>query len=311
MKIITLTLNPAFDLHCRADTLELYHENLATVTSRDAGGKGINISRALAQNGVESTALVVLGEENTADFRRALAADKLCVREIVVAGRIRENITVHTDGLPETRISFTDFEADATLLSRVEESLSVDSETVITLTGRLPHGVEIKDVKALLRRLQSAGARIVIDSRSFALADLVEARPWLIKPNEEEISTYLGRTLKSLEDALSAAQRLCDAGIENVMVSMGEKGACLACADGQFVATPPRIDAMSTIGAGDSAIAGFLAAIAKGMETPEALRLAVAYGTAACLGAGTRPPRAGDVAQIHARVDMRKIDKLA
>lgn len=311
MKIITLTLSPAFDVHCRADALELYHENLATVTSRDAGGKGINISRALTANGVENTALVVLGEENAADFRRALAADKLCVREIVVAGRIRENITVHTDDLPETRISFTGFEADATLLSRVEEALSVDGETVITLTGRLPHGVEIKDVKSLLHRFQSAGARIVIDSRSFALADLVEARPWLIKPNEEEISAYLGRTVKSLEDALSAAQKLFDVGIANVMISMGEKGACLACADGQFIATPPRIAAVSTIGAGDSAIAGFLAATNARVDAADALRTAVAYGSAACLTEGTRPPRAGDVVQIHARVGVRKIDKLA
>lgn len=311
MKIITLTLNPAFDVHCHVAAFAPYHENLATLTSRDAGGKGVNISRALTENGVENTALVVLGEENAADFRLSLAADKLCTREIVVAGRIRENITVHTSGAPETRLSFAGFEADASLLSRVEEALAdmVENGCVVTLTGRVPSGIPMADVKAFLRRLQGAGARIVIDSRSFSLADLVECRPWLVKPNEEEVGAYLGRTVGAFEDVLAAACEWQRAGIANVMVSMGERGACLVCDGGTFVATPPQMQTLSTIGAGDSAIAGFLAATANGASAPDALRTAVAYGSAACLTAGTQPPRAEDVARIRARVDVRRFDK--
>ncbi len=307
MKIITLTLNPAFDVHCHVARFAPYHENLADVTARDAGGKGVNISRALTKNGVQNTALVVLGEENAEDFRRMLEADGLCTREILIAGRIRENITVHTDTAPETRISFAGFDADGTLLERVEDALGeVDGDTVVTLTGRVPDGIPMPDVKALLRRLQEKGVRIVIDSRSFTLADLIGSRPWLIKPNEEEIGAYLGRTAASLDEVMRAAEDLHRRGITNVMISMGEKGAYLACDAGNFRATPPSLTPLSTVGAGDSSIAGFLAATAADRTAAEALRTAVAYGSAACLCEGTQPPRAEDIAKIYGCVSVSR-----
>ena len=111
MNIITITLNPAFDIHCHTEQFAPYHENLAKITARDAGGKGVNISRALAANSVPNTALVVLGEENAEDFRRSLSKSGVQTKEICVKGRIRENITLHTDHAPETRISFQGFPA--------------------------------------------------------------------------------------------------------------------------------------------------------------------------------------------------------
>ena len=93
MKIITLTLNPAIDMHCYAENFEPFHENLAKITSTDAGGKGVNISRALTLNGVDNLALVVLGSENGKSFADSLKADGMELAEIYVDGRIRENIT--------------------------------------------------------------------------------------------------------------------------------------------------------------------------------------------------------------------------
>jgi len=300
MKIITLTLNPAFDVHCHVDDFRLSHEHLATVISRDAGGKGVNISRALTKNGVENLALVVLGEENAADFRKGLETDGMSWCELVVPGRIRENITVHTDTAAETRISFAGFEMDGDLLARVAEVLSdvALSDCVVTFTGRVPDGIPMEDVKRFLRDLRTHGARIVIDSKSFSLADLIECRPWLIKPNEEEIAAYLGRSVDSFAALADSAIELHRAGIANVMISLGGKGAMLACAEGTLVATPPSIAPVSTIGAGDSSIAGFLAASKEGADARACLCRAVAYGTAACLTEGTQPPRAEDVARI-------------
>ena len=299
MKIITLTLSPAFDVHCYAPTFEACRENLATVTARDVGGKGVNVSRALTENGVENTAIVVLGEENAADFRSALAKEGLHTREILVAGRIRENITIHTDHTAETRLSFKGFFADETLLGRVEQAIGeVDEDTIVTLTGRLPEGIKMQDVQAFLLRLREKGARLVIDSRSFSLSDLIEARPWLIKPNEEEIVAYV----RDSADLSDAARVLHGKGIANVMISMGARGACLACSEGTFEAKPPHVAALSTIGAGDSSIAGFLMATANGKGASEALRTAVAFGTAACLTEGTKPPTPDVVASILSAV---------
>ncbi len=308
MKIITLTLNPAFDIHCEISDFKPYHENLAQITSNDAGGKGINISRALTANGVDNHAFVLLGEENGADFERALVRDGIAYRKMTVPGRIRENLTCHTAGVPETRISFAGFSVDKKCLAAVGDWLEtvVDSDTVVTFTGRAPDGADITDVMDLLCRVQRRGGRLVIDSRSMQLAHLQAVKPWLIKPNQEEISHYLRREVTCFESIAEAAEQLHRDGIANVLVSLGEQGAMLVCEQGVFTATAPRIAACSTVGAGDSMIAGFLAAQQQGANAKESLRLAVAYGSAACMTPGTRPPEGGEIARLLQLVQIEK-----
>lgn len=309
MKLITITLNPAFDVHCYAEDFKPYHENLATVTEREAGGKGVNISRALSVNHIKNTALIVTGAENRADFISLLNKDSIEYCEIQLEGRIRENITLHTNNAPETRISFAGFDTNNSLLALVEEKLasSLEGGDIVTFTGRVPSGIDMEEVKAFLKRLQAKGARLVIDSRSFSKDDLLEMTPWLIKPNEEEISVYLEREINGFDSVLDGARELCSRGIENVMVSLGAEGALLVREDGCFVACPPKIEAVSTIGAGDSSIGGFLAAAYMG-ESPEGmLQRAVAYGSAACMSAGTRPPLPEDVESIYSRIELKRI----
>lgn len=300
MKIITLCLNPAFDIHCDIPDFAPYHENLAHITASDAGGKGINISRALCANGVDNLAFVILGEENGASFERALSVDGLKYRKLTVKGRIRENITCHTPDKPETRISFPGFCVDETQLKHAYDLLCghVEGDTVVTFTGRAPSGVDLRSVKELLGRFVQRGARLVIDSRSFSLADLQEMKPWLIKPNQEEISGYLGREIHGLEQVVQAAIQLYREGISNVMISMGEQGALLVCDEGVFTANAPMVEVCSTVGAGDSSIAGFLAAQASGAGARECLCSAVAYGSAACTTQGTRPPDPAEITRL-------------
>lgn len=309
MKIFTLTLNPAFDIHAHISHFEKHAENLATVTDRDVGGKGVNISRALRVLGYDSTALVAVGEENGEEFCRALAADGMPYHAFSLAGRIRENLTLHEDGAPETRISFGGLAADGSLLAAVQDYLAacVAAGDVITLTGRLPNGLATEEVTAFLLRMQEQGARVVIDSRSFGLAEMMNAHPFLIKPNEEEARGYLGKEITSPQEAADGALCLQRAGVENVIISLGKEGAVLACSKGVFHATPPAICAVSTVGAGDSSIAGFLAALSDGKSKADALCMAVACGTAACLQNGTRPPALADVARILPAVKIKRL----
>ena len=309
MRIFTLTLNPAFDVHASLSRLEKHAENLATVTDRDAGGKGVNISRALLAADKKSLALVAVGEGNGEEFCRALEADGIAFHTFFVAGRIRENLTFHEEGAPETRISFGGLSADRSLLLAVEEYLDaqVSEHDILTLTGRLPSGLEMSEVKAFLCRMKDKGVRLVIDSRSFSLDDILDVMPWLIKPNEEEACAYLGKEATSLADAKEGACRLQRAGIENVMLSLGKKGALLATSEGAWLAEAPVVKPISTVGAGDSSIAGFLAAVSEGKSIEEALCTAVAYGTAACLQAGTKPPIMADVARLLLAVQLKRI----
>ena len=105
----------------------------------------------------------------------------------------------------------------------------------------------------------------------------------------------MGREIRTAADALDAARALHARGMENVMISLGGAGAVLVCREGDFTAAAPRIKPLSTIGAGDSSIAGFLAAMAEGRPPAECLKTAVAFGSAACLTPGTQPPNKNDV----------------
>ena len=304
MKIYTITLSPAYDVHATARSLVLKHENLAHVKCRDAGGKGVNISRALTYNGIENTAVIVLGRDNCADFKAALETDKMTYIGIEKDGRIRENLTIHIEGEGETRISFSGFSLDNSILAEIENLLSVDSNTIVTFTGSVPHGVDMPEVKKFLARLKKKGAKVVVDSRSFTLSDLIEVKPWLIKPNSEEIATYSGKEVNNFTDCLDFSKKLCSDGIENVMITLGDKGALLITENATVTAIPPTINALSTIGAGDSTIAGFIAAYSVGEDAAECLKLATSFGTAACLLEGTTPPTRENLAEIYKNVKI-------
>lgn len=297
MRIYTLTLNPAYDVHATAPGFCAGSENLATVTSREAGGKGVNLSRALCCGGTSNTALIVLGTENGDEFKKGVKEAGITACYLEKPGRIRENLTLHTPGAPETRISFAGFSVHTDLLQEVLDAMALDGDTVVTFTGRVPSGIDSTAVMDFLQTIKDRGARLVLDSKSLTVEDILTIGPWLIKPNQDEISEYLGIPIRTVEDAAQKAGVFAEK-VENVMVSLGEQGAVLLTGGKAYTATPPRIEVLSTIGAGDSTIAGFIAGTALG-ETPEqCLKRAVAYGTAACLTEGTLPPRAEDITKI-------------
>ncbi len=309
MQILTLTLNPAFDIHCGVKAFLPERENYMRSFRRHIGGKGVNISRALHENGVESTAFVVLGRQNSADFERELSACGIRYVPVYVNGRIRENITIHPEDAQETRISFEGCHVSLETAKEIFDTMLplCDENTVFTFNGRMPAGLSVEDIKPFLEAVKQTGACLAVDSGTFTMEDFIDVKPWLIKPNQEEISRCMGREITTVEQALDAARILHEKGIENVMVSMGGKGAVLACTAGGFAVSAPEIEVISTIGAGDSSVAGFCAAFASGGTPEECLVNAVSYGSAACLTAGTNPPKKDDVDAIRKNIVVRKI----
>ena len=305
MKIYTLTLNPAYDVHASAKSLALNCENLAEIESREAGGKGVNISRALCNGQIPNTAIIVLGKENGDEFKNAISGMDHVLFE--KEGRIRENLTFHIEDGTETRISFSGFSVDDGILLEVLNNIVIERDTIVTFTGRIPVGVSKERAKEFIKILQSRGVRIVLDSKSFTIEDIFEIRPWLIKPNQEEISDYLGCEINTLSQVIDKAAVFPEHGITNTMVTLGEKGAALLTDDKVYIASCPVIEAISTIGAGDSTIAGFIAGAYAGETAIECLKTAVSYGTAACLTEGTLPPRKADVDKIYAQICVSEV----
>ena len=305
MQIYTITLNPAYDVHANAASFQEGCENLAEITSRQAGGKGVNISRGLWANGIANTAVVVLGKDNADAFKQELNLAGLDVVYLERPGRIRENLTLHCASKPETRISFAGFSLDDRILQDILDVLAVDADTIVTFSGRIATGISLEKVKEFLLELKKRGAKLVLDSKSLSVDDIAEIKPWLIKPNQEELSDYAGCSVLTLEDAARVARPLFGSGTEHVIVSMGEQGAALLTGDNTYMAVPPKVQTVSTVGAGDSTIAGFLAAFSEGASLPACLKRAVAFGTAACLTEGTLPPTKADVDAIYDQTDVK------
>ena len=308
MKIVILTLNPAFDVHCYSQNFKPYHESVVKILSKDAGGKGVNISRALSMNSVENLAVVIVGSENGEEFCQALKKDGMTVSSVWVEGRIRENITLHEDNNPETRISFEGFSCEKSVLKEVVQCVGeIDKDTIITFTGSIPKGVTAQESLNLLSDFRERGAKIVIDSKSISLSELLDFKPWLIKPNKEEAEAYASRNIQTVEDALEIATGFYEKGVQNVVVSLGGDGAVWVSESGTMVGRSPKIDIRSTIGAGDSMLAGFIDGMVKGLNKSEILKRAIAYGAAACMQEGTLPPQKKDIENLEKIIIVQKV----
>ncbi len=293
--IFTLTLNPAFDLHYEMDEFLPEAENYVKRATKSSGGKGINVSKALSVLGSENRAFAVLGSENSAEFLKELPELDLSIIE--TEGRIRENITIHPECGKETRISLDNFFLSSDILRETEKKLFplLDEKSFVVFAGKCPKGVKKAEIIDFLLKIKLTGARTVIDSKSFDLSDLSLLKPFLIKPNEEEIKALLN---SPNEDLFHCAKRLNETGFENVMISLGSEGIFYSGCGDSFMVKAPKITPVSTIGAGDSAIAGFISGIDKGMTKKDAVRLAVASGSAACLTEGTMPPKKDDIEKL-------------
>ncbi len=301
MKIITLTLNPAYDVHCEVESFRPFHQNYVKRTQIEAGGKGVNVSRALSVNGIPNSAFIALGRENSAAFEASLLEYGISYSGIFHGGKIRENIMIHSEGMEETGISFEGEMPDAGFIDQAEYLVlsDCDPDTVLVLSGRIPRGLTVERVRSILIAAKELGARIVLDSNSFSIADCIAIKPFLIKPNQEEVARYTGRTVDSLEMAEQVANDLTRYGIEHVLVSMGKMGLAYAGGDGHFSIPGKNVAALSATGAGDSTVAGFLAGLYRGLGIRETVKLAFSFGTAACMRRGTQPPLPENIKEIY------------
>lgn len=261
--VLTITLNPAFDVHYKVPKFELGKENYCSNRTIEASGKGVNISRSLAKNGGSSLALIAMGEANAAEFCSMLEHDELNYEKILCEGSIRHNITIHPCEGPETRISQDSFQLGLEKLTEIKELAlaHIQPGTIVAFAGRVPKGISLEAINDFLQSLSHAGGLVVLDSNSFSLKDTVAIQPWLIKPNEYEIEALLGRPILDAMEARKAAIEIQSMGVENVLISLGPFGLTYAGPDFNCHVQVPAITPLSTIGAGDSTLAGYISHI--------------------------------------------------
>lgn len=295
--IVTVTANPSVDRTIEVERLVAGEVQRAVSGRVDAGGKGVNVARALTANGHKATAVVVCGGAEGAHLRALLedTAD-LQVRVVEISEALRSNITVVEADGTTTKLN----EAGPTLSAGELEALAAATVAAVetasadwtVLSGSLPPGCPAGWYADLIARLRRTGCQVALDSSGPALAEAVPARPDLMKPNREELAELTGRPILTAGDAASAARELLEKGVRAVLVSLGADGAVLAEASGCWHATAPTVTTRSSVGAGDALLAGFLAS---GADGSPALAEAVAWGSAAAGLPGSRMPVPTDI----------------
>jgi 1-phosphofructokinase len=301
--IVTVTPNPSIDRTVQIDRLERGGLIRAGEATAEAAGKGLNVSRALAGQGVPTTAVVPIARDSASTYL-ALLADAVPVQAVPVAGTVRINISlVEPDGRvtkvnePGPRLEPADVDA---ILAAVA---GAGPASWIVGCGSLPPGAPT-DFYARLATLGSADRRVAVDSSGEALAGGTRAGVALVKPNLAELEAIAGRRLITLGEAIDAACEVVSRGVGAVLLSMGRDGAIFVDADGALTHAEAAIDdAVNTVGAGDALLAGFLAAGADSASLPEA----IAWSVAAVRSPGTRMRAVTDADRaeviVHDRVD--------
>ncbi|MFM9590928.1 1-phosphofructokinase [Streptomyces scabiei] len=292
--ILTVTPNPSLDRTYEVPSLDRGEVIRATGERMDPGGKGVNVSRAVAAAGRRTVAVLPLGGAPGALVADLLDAQGIEVARVPVAGATRSNIALaEADGVL-TKINAPGPDLSATereLLLEAVRARSADASW-IACCGSLPRGLDPSWYAELVARAHTAGARIALDTSGPALLAALRERPDVVKPNAEELAEAVGRPLSTVGDAVKAAEELRERGAGVVLASLGADGQLLVDASGAWFGTA-RVDAVrSNVGAGDSSLAGFLIA---GGHGPEALASAVAHGAAAVQLPGSVMPTPRDL----------------
>ncbi|QLD10320.1 1-phosphofructokinase family hexose kinase [Microbacterium oleivorans] len=303
--IVTLTVHPSLDRTVSiGEPLRVGEVQAAMAMREDAGGKGINVARVLRAAGVAS--LAVLPLDSGDPFGAALAEADVDVRTVPVRGRTRANIAVTDPTGETTKVNLPGVALSPDDLAAIIEVVVDVSRGAawLVLAGSLAPGLPddsyVRIIHAVRARLGDDAPRIAVDTSGAALrAAVADGRPDLIKPNDDELADLLGSPLPDavdLADAVhAAALSLVPAAVGAALVTLGGDGAVLVTADGAWAATPPPTRVRSTVGAGDSSLAGFLIADTGGLDPSTSLVSAVRYGSAAAALEGTQAPRASDL----------------
>jgi len=275
-KVATITLNPAYDLVGFCPNIEVGDVNLVKMAGLHAAGKGINVAKVLNDLGVDICVSGFLGEQNSEGFTQLFKQMNVDNQFQMIAGQTRINVKLTEKNGEVTDLNFSGFTVkskDWQYFSQYTVKL-FNHFDMISVNGSLPEGIEPDAFAAWLKSLIHICPRVVFDSSREAFNIGLQAKPWLIKPNDKELSMWLGRPLHGVTDIVSTAKKLVAESIENVVVSLGSKGAVWVTKKEAWLARPPVCNVVSTVGAGDSMVAGLMYGMLMKKSIKETLCLA-------------------------------------
>lgn len=299
--IATITLNPCLDKYISVAHLEMNETNRSRAVTQYAGGKGLDVSRAVHEMGGETMAFGFAGGNEGITLTTLLAQEGVPFYFIPIDEETRScYIISETDSAQQIRISTP---GPGITMQEVNDLTRVawktpSSPKLLVCGGSVPPGLPADVYAIIIRKARRHGIKTILDSSGIYLKEGIQARPFLIKPNKREAEELLGRPLASEKDMVDAVHEMVRMGVEIAVISLGKDGLVAADKSETIKAVPPPVTAVSTVGAGDSAVAGLAIALERKDTLMQACRLAVAMGTAAVLMPGTTLARRADVERI-------------
>jgi 1-phosphofructokinase len=302
--IYTLTLNPSIDYIVKLESFQQGGLNRTINEAKFPGGKGINVSMVLNQFGTKSTALGFIGGFTGAYIEKFLHNENIDTDFVRVDEDTRINVKIKTSQESEINAKGPSItEQNFILLKQKIQHLG--AEDLLVLAGSIPSSLPKTTYEELVKICRESGAQFVVDAEGDLLKKVLPYHPFLIKPNHHELGELFETTISSVEEVIPYGKRLIEMGAKNVIVSLAGKGAVLINEKTTLRAEVPKGDVKNSVGAGDSMVAGFLAAYEKTANIEEAFRYSVASGSATAFSLGLCTK--GKVEELLPQVHIKEI----
>lgn len=288
--IVTLTVNPALDKSAHFTGLVPEQKIRCQQPSFDAGGGGINVSKAISRLGGDSLAVFTAGGPTGEMIKELLLKESVAIDPIAVQNWTRESFVAVDDntnsqyrfGFPGAAISEAEKE---TILEKIK---SISTEFLV-VSGSLNEGLPVDFYKQIAEIAKKTNTKLIIDTSGESLEKVLETGVYLIKPNVGELAKLVGVASLEMEEVNEAAKKIiAKGGAEIVVVSLGPQGAVLVTKDSYDYVPAPNVVKKSTVGAGDSMVGGIVWALSQKKNLPEVIRWGVACGSAATMNEGTQ-----------------------
>lgn len=283
--IYTVTLNPAVDYYVGLDSFEEEKLNQVKTAYTFPGGKGINVSKVLKNLSINSICLGFVGGFTGEYIKKDLKTNGIQEKFIEIEDSTRINIKMKTLN-KETEIAGKSPNIKMIEIDRFFENLkNIKEGDMIVLSGSIPKSLD-EDIYVQIIKSLPKNVKVVVDTRGETLKKVLKEGIFLIKPNKDEIEEFFGKTYQTDEELIQAGQKLREFGSENVLISLGKDGSILITKDKIYRGNVPKGELISSVGAGDSMVAGFLYGLEIGSQIEEAYRFGIASGSSTAFSEG-------------------------
>lgn len=278
--IYTVTFNPSIDYFVSVPDFEMGKTNRTTKEIMIPGGKGINVSLKLAESGIESTALGFVAGY-TGKMISDYAKEKGIKSDFVELEKGNSRINVKITSNDGTEINGNGPEiSDSKLQELIYKLSTLEKEDILVLSGSIPSSLPTDIYSNIMKSLQDKEIKIIVDATGKLLTDTLKYKPFLVKPNHHELGEIFEIKVENHEDAITYGLKLKEMGAQNVLVSMGSKGSVFISEDGStYKKEAEKLQIVSSVGAGDSMVAGFISGWVKTRNHKAAYETAVETAT--------------------------------